>query len=148
MSESGSVSAERQGRWPPVAHCGSFSVTSAAPPRGMRSASVSIPEHDVVGTPDGRFAYLSDGDATAPLALCLHGLPDHPLSSRPLMAQLAGAGYRGDGNRTFRFWPPGSAPLYTHGGPTSGRQRSASMATISTDHVTIPIALPRRSHAA
>jgi pimeloyl-ACP methyl ester carboxylesterase len=40
------------------------------------------------------FHYLSEGDANAPLALCLHGFPDHPHSFRPMMRRLADAGYR------------------------------------------------------
>jgi len=76
----------------------------------MRCAFVSIPEHDVVATPDGRFAYLSEGDESAPLALCLHGFPDHPLSFRPLMTLLAKAGYR-----AVAPWMRGYAPSIPEG---------------------------------
>lgn len=40
------------------------------------------------------FAYLSVGEADAPLALCLHGFPDSPWGWRHLLPQLAAAGFR------------------------------------------------------
>jgi pimeloyl-ACP methyl ester carboxylesterase len=40
------------------------------------------------------FAYLSDGPADGPLALCLHGFPDTAHSWRFLLPRLADAGYR------------------------------------------------------
>lgn len=47
-----------------------------------------------IALPGGRFTYLAQGDAGAPLVLCLHGFPDHPPSFAPLMEALTGAGYR------------------------------------------------------
>ncbi len=40
------------------------------------------------------FAYLADGDADAPLALCAHGFPDSAHTWRHLLPELAAAGYR------------------------------------------------------
>jgi pimeloyl-ACP methyl ester carboxylesterase len=51
------------------------------------------------------FAYLEEGAPHAPVVLCLHGFPDHPLSFRPLMASLARAGYR-----AIAPWMRGYAP--------------------------------------
>jgi pimeloyl-ACP methyl ester carboxylesterase len=42
---------------------------------------------------DLTFAYLSDGDADAPLALCAHGFPDSAHTWRHLLPELAAAGY-------------------------------------------------------
>jgi len=39
------------------------------------------------------FAYLSDGPASGPLALCLHGFPDTAHTWRHLLPRLADAGY-------------------------------------------------------
>src|SRR5687768_18622669 len=40
------------------------------------------------------FAYLADGPADGPLALCLHGFPDTAHTYRYLLPALAGEGYR------------------------------------------------------
>ena len=40
------------------------------------------------------FAYLADGPAEGPLALCLHGFPDTAHTWRHLLPELASAGYR------------------------------------------------------
>ncbi len=42
----------------------------------------------------GTFAYLDAGERGAPVALCLHGFPDHPRSFEPILGTLLGAGYR------------------------------------------------------
>ena len=42
----------------------------------------------------GRYAYLEQGDARAPLIVLAHGFPDHPKTFLPLMARLCAAGYR------------------------------------------------------
>jgi pimeloyl-ACP methyl ester carboxylesterase len=51
------------------------------------------------------FAYLEDGPADGPLALCLHGFPDHAPSFEPMLAALAGAGYH-----AVAPWMRGYAP--------------------------------------
>lgn len=40
------------------------------------------------------FGYLEAGPPDGPLALCLHGFPDTPHTWRPLLPELAAAGYR------------------------------------------------------
>jgi len=47
-----------------------------------------------IDAPAGRFAALACGDAGAPVALVLHGFPDHPPSFARLLRLLADAGYR------------------------------------------------------
>ncbi|MET0389936.1 MAG: alpha/beta hydrolase [Polyangiales bacterium] len=42
----------------------------------------------------GRFSYLEQGEATAPLIILAHGFPDYPKTFLPLMARLCMAGYR------------------------------------------------------
>lgn len=44
--------------------------------------------------PVGRFAWLEAGAAGAPVALCLHGFPDHPRTFEPILGRLVGAGLR------------------------------------------------------
>jgi pimeloyl-ACP methyl ester carboxylesterase len=44
--------------------------------------------------PAGRFTYLEQGDARAPLILLAHGFPDYPKTFLPMMARLCSAGYR------------------------------------------------------
>ncbi|MEC9465816.1 MAG: alpha/beta hydrolase [Myxococcota bacterium] len=46
-----------------------------------------------VSTSRGRFAYISAGDPRAPLALCLHGFPDHAHTWMHLLPELADAGF-------------------------------------------------------
>lgn len=41
-----------------------------------------------------RMAYLEAGPEDGPLAICLHGFPDHALTWRDLIPRLADAGYR------------------------------------------------------
>ncbi len=41
-----------------------------------------------------RMAYIEDGPDDGPLAICLHGFPDHALTWRDLLPRLAEAGYR------------------------------------------------------
>src|SRR5690349_15013602 len=54
---------------------------------------------------DVEFAYLEAGTADGPLALCLHGFPDHAPTWEPLMADLAAAGYH-----AVAPWMRGYAP--------------------------------------
>jgi len=49
------------------------------------------PAHVTVNGID--FAYLEAGPSDGPLALCLHGFPDHAPTWEPLMADLAAAGH-------------------------------------------------------
>jgi pimeloyl-ACP methyl ester carboxylesterase len=56
------------------------------------------------------FAYLETGPADGPLALCLHGFPDHAPTWEPLMADLAGAGYHAVAPWMRGYSPTGLAP--------------------------------------
>jgi pimeloyl-ACP methyl ester carboxylesterase len=56
------------------------------------------------------FAYIEQGDAGAPLALCLHGFPDHAYSYEGLMNELAGAGYHAVAPWLRGYAPTGLAP--------------------------------------
>jgi pimeloyl-ACP methyl ester carboxylesterase len=52
-----------------------------------------------------RFAYLEQGPADGPLALCLHGFPDHAQTWRHLLPELAEAGFH-----AVAPWMRGYAP--------------------------------------
>lgn len=52
-----------------------------------------------------RFAYVAQGPQDGPLALCLHGFPDHAGTWRHLQPQLADAGFR-----SVAVWMRGYAP--------------------------------------
>jgi pimeloyl-ACP methyl ester carboxylesterase len=56
------------------------------------------------------FAYLEAGPADGPLALCLHGFPDHAPTWEPLMADLAGAGHHAVAPWMRGYAPTGLAP--------------------------------------
>ena len=56
------------------------------------------------------FAYLEDGPADGPLALCLHGFPDHALTWEPLLRDLAAAGYHAVAPWMRGYSPTGLAP--------------------------------------
>lgn len=56
------------------------------------------------------FAYLEAGPADGPLALCLHGFPDHAPSWSPLMADLAEAGFHAVAPWMRGYAPTGPAP--------------------------------------
>ena len=56
------------------------------------------------------FAYLEAGPADGPLALCLHGFPDHAPTWEPLMADLAAAGYHAVAPWMRGYFPTALAP--------------------------------------
>ncbi len=56
------------------------------------------------------FAYLEDGPADGPLALCLHGFPDHAPTFEPLLADLAAAGFHAVAPWMRGYAPTGLAP--------------------------------------
>jgi pimeloyl-ACP methyl ester carboxylesterase len=66
------------------------------------------------------FAYLEDGPADGPLALCLHGFPDHALTWEPLLPELAAAGYHAVAPWMRGYSPTGLAP--------NGNYQTASLA--------------------
>jgi pimeloyl-ACP methyl ester carboxylesterase len=56
------------------------------------------------------FAYLEEGPADGPLALCLHGFPDHARSYERLLDDLAEAGFHGVAPWMRGYHPTGLAP--------------------------------------
>jgi pimeloyl-ACP methyl ester carboxylesterase len=64
-------------------------ASDASATRGVEVAS-----ERAIELPAGRYAYLEQGDARAPLVILAHGFPDHPKTFLPLMARLCSAGYR------------------------------------------------------
>lgn len=56
------------------------------------------------------FAYLEAGPADGPLALCLHGFPDHAPTFGPLLEDLAAAGHHAVAPWMRGYAPTGPAP--------------------------------------
>ncbi|HEY2702546.1 MAG TPA: alpha/beta hydrolase [Candidatus Dormibacteraeota bacterium] len=56
------------------------------------------------------FAYLEAGPADGPLALCLHGFPDHAPTWRHLLPELAAAGWHAVAPWMRGYHPTGLAP--------------------------------------
>ncbi len=69
---------------------------------------------------DVDYAYLEAGPADGPLALCLHGFPDHAPTWSHLMPELAAAGYHAVAPWLRGYSPTGLAP--------DGNYQSASVA--------------------
>ncbi len=57
-----------------------------------------------------RFAYLDDGPADGPLALCLHGFPDHAPTWEGLLGELGRAGFHAVAPWLRGYAPSGPAP--------------------------------------
>jgi len=57
-----------------------------------------------------RFAYLEAGPSDGPLALCLHGFPDHAPTWESLLADLGAAGFRAVAPWLRGYAPSGAAP--------------------------------------
>lgn len=64
-------------------------------------------------------AYLEDGPADGPLALCLHGFPDHAPTWTELLSDLAAAGFH-----AVAPWLRGYAPTAV---PADGRYQTAAL---------------------
>src|SRR5258708_21647338 len=56
------------------------------------------------------FTYLSAGSDDGPLALCLHGSPDHAPTFRHMLPALAAAGWHAVAPWTRGYHPTGVAP--------------------------------------
>ena len=56
------------------------------------------------------FTYLENGPADGPLALCLHGFPDHAPTFTSLLEELAGAGFHAVAPWMRGYHPTGLAP--------------------------------------
>ena len=65
------------------------------------------------------FAYLEDGPAAGPLALCLHGFPDSAHTWRYLLPELAAAGFH-----AVAPWMRGYAPTEV---PADGRYQTGAL---------------------
>lgn len=63
-----------------------------------------------VSVRDIDFAYLEAGPGDGPLALCLHGFPDHAPTWNALLGDLAGAGYHAVAPWTRGYSPTSLAP--------------------------------------
>jgi pimeloyl-ACP methyl ester carboxylesterase len=66
------------------------------------------------------FAYLEAGTPDGPLALCLHGFPDHALTFEALLGDLAAAGFH-----AVAPWMRGYAPTAV---PPDGRYQTGALA--------------------
>ena len=66
---------------------------------------VTVTWAGVEGAEAVEFAYLEDGPADGPLALCLHGFPDHAATWTALLGELAAAGFH-----AVAPWMRGYAP--------------------------------------
>ena len=77
-------------------------------------------EPERVTANDVDFAYLEAGPADGPLALCLHGFPDHALTWAPLLPALADACYYAVAPWMRGYSPTGLAP--------NGNYQTASLA--------------------
>jgi pimeloyl-ACP methyl ester carboxylesterase len=85
----------------------------------VRSSQVTITWTGVDGAEPLEVAYLEDGPADGPLALCLHGFPDHAPTWTALLADLAAAGYH-----AVAPWMRGYAPTAV---PPDGRFQTAAL---------------------
>ena len=75
---------------------------------------------EIEGAEPLEFAYLEDGPADGPLALCLHGFPDHAPTWTALLPELAAAGFH-----AVAPWMRGYAPTAV---PTDGLYQPAALA--------------------
>lgn len=82
-------------------------------------ATADIERHDITAG-DLHVACLAAGPADGPLALCLHGFPDHAPTWTSLLADLAAAGFR-----AVAPWMRGYAPTAV---PADGRYQTAALA--------------------
>jgi pimeloyl-ACP methyl ester carboxylesterase len=86
----------------------------------VQRASVTVTWAGIEGAEPLEIAYLEDGPADGPLALCLHGFPDHAPTWVALLADLAAAGFH-----AVAPWLRGYAPTAV---PADGRYQSAALA--------------------
>lgn len=71
---------------------------------------MSDPRPQRVTANDIEFAYLEDGPPDGPLALCLHGFPDHAPTWKHLLPRLAEAGFHAVAPWMRGYHPTGLAP--------------------------------------
>ena len=82
-------------------------------------AQVTVTWAGIEGAEPLEVAYLEDGPADGPLALCLHGFPDHAPTWEALLVDLAAAGYH-----AVAPWMRGYAPTAV---PADGRFQTAAL---------------------
>jgi pimeloyl-ACP methyl ester carboxylesterase len=70
---------------------------------------------------------------TGPLALCLHGFPDHPQSWIPMLDRLAAEGYWAVAPTMRGFWPGGAAPDGSYRGSATGSDVIALIEALGRD---------------
>jgi len=80
---------------------------------------VTVQWAEVDGAEPIEFAYLEDGPADGPLALCLHGFPDHAPTWSALLGDLAAAGFH-----AVAPWMRGYAPTAI---PTDGLYQTGAL---------------------
>jgi pimeloyl-ACP methyl ester carboxylesterase len=91
---------------------------------------VTVTWAGIEGAGPVEFAYLEDGPADGPLALCLHGFPDHAPTWTALLGDLAAAGFH-----AVAPWMRGYAPTAV---PADGLYQAAAL---SLDAVALTDAL-------
>lgn len=88
--------------------------------RGMvQRSGVTVTWEGIEGAEPLEFAYLEDGPADGPLALCLHGFPDHAPTWTALLGDLAAAGFH-----AVAPWTRGYAPTAV---PADGLYQTAAL---------------------
>jgi len=85
----------------------------------MDAQRVTVTWAGIEGAQPIEFAYLEDGPADGPLALCLHGFPDHAPTWHALLGELAGAGFH-----AVAPWMRGYAPTAV---PADGLYQPAAL---------------------
>ncbi|HVW32221.1 MAG TPA: alpha/beta hydrolase [Acidimicrobiia bacterium] len=85
----------------------------------MRQGTISVTWAGIDGAEPLEVAYLEAGPADGPLALCLHGFPDHAPTWTALLGDLAAAGFH-----AVAPWMRGYAPTAV---PADGRYQPAAL---------------------
>ena len=86
----------------------------------VQQGRVTVTWAEIENAEPVEFAYLEDGPADGPLALCLHGFPDHAPTWTALLADLAAPGFH-----AVAPWMRGYAPTAV---PTDGLYQPAALA--------------------
>ena len=85
----------------------------------MHEGRVTVTWAEIEGAEPLEFAYLEDGPTDGPLALCLHGFPDHAPTWTALLGDLAEAGFH-----AVAPWMRGYAPTAV---PADGLYQPAAL---------------------
>jgi pimeloyl-ACP methyl ester carboxylesterase len=102
-----------------------------------QQARVTVTWDGIEGVGPVEFAYLEEGPADGPLALCLHGFPDHAPTWSALLTDLAAAGFH-----AVAPWMRGYAPTAV---PADGLYQ---VAALSLDAIALADALAPGGHPA